>query len=875
MRTIALILCLCFAPMALAQTAKVSRVVRTFDFEERSQGNPEDQPMNWLKVEGPTLPHYVNGRLTTDRAHGGEYSFRMDLDGGGCLYRYQPGQLRVRPGANYRVEGFVQTTHLTYARARLTAYFTDLDGHPIPGTVAHSELYAGAEGQWKKLSIELTAGDARDAYLVLEMGLLQPEHYAPPSLGKRTLFNQDIHGTAWFDDISVAQVPQVIMSTDKPGNIFRRSEGVSLSVLVNDRFTDDLAGKLVVRDATGKPVYQHSGALDISAAEELGPGRKRLLLNLPEVGPGWYTATLIMLSQGQYVGEQSLDFVKLADDAPRMAPDPRFGIIATDLPFEGWSELPDLLPFLSAGRVKLAVWSNAGDAQKSAAAGFDQLLERLQRLDITPTACLIDLPPEIAEKIGTSNWLGLLKADREQWQPQLAYLIARHVAHLDRWQLGADGSDEFVTNPKMREVYDLIYNEFSNLDQKPDLAMPWPAWYDLSGKLPATVALCVPGSVLPSNLPLYIQDLRRNEEHNLSLTLEPLERDTYGRETQVRDFAQRIIYALSADARRIDVPLPFKVHIQNGVTVKDPQELLIVLRTLITTLSGAQFRGKMPVAENVEAFLFDRNGEGILALWDKSGVGDRTVSFNLGDRPVLVDLYGNATQLVPSVTGKAGQVDLLLGAMPVFLVNIDGQLAQLRASVAFDRPLVESSFEPHTRKLQFVNPYKQSISGSIKLRAPAGWTINPPTFTFSLNPGEMFDREVTMEFPYNSFAGPKSIEAEFVVQADKNSSFTVPIALSLGLSDVGMQSLAIRDGKDVVVQQMVTNYGEKPIDYTAFAIYPGQARQERLVTNLGAGRTTIKKYRFMDVHFTDNGKVRVGVKQIDGSRILNDEIGIQ
>jgi hypothetical protein len=397
------------------------------------------------------------------------------------------------------------------------------------------------------------------------------------------------------------------------------------------------------------------------------------------------------------------------------------------------------------------------------------------------------------------------------------------------------------------------------------------------------VALCVPGSVLPSNLPLYIQDLRKNEGHNLSLTLVPLERDTYGRETQVRDFAQRIVYALSADARRIDVPLPFKVHTENGIVSKNPQELLIVLRTLITTLSGAQFRGKMPVAENVEAFLFDRNGQGILALWDKSGAGNRTISLNLGDRPILVDLYGNATQLIPTVSslsrgpeGRASaQVDLPLGAMPVFLLNIDGQLAQLRASVAFDQPLVESSFEPHTRKLRFINPYKQSISGSIKLRAPAGWTINPPTYTFSLNPNETFDREVTMEFPYNSFAGPKTIEAEFVVQADKNSAFTVPIALSLGLSDVGMQSLAIRDGKDVVVQQMVTNYGEKPIDYTAFAIYPGQARQERLVTNLGAGRTTIKKYRFADVKFSANGKVRVGVKQIDGSRILNDEIGIQ
>ena len=56
------------ATLCRAQPAEVSRVLRTFDFEERRLGNAEDLPMNWTKVDGPGLPHYVNGRLTTDRA---------------------------------------------------------------------------------------------------------------------------------------------------------------------------------------------------------------------------------------------------------------------------------------------------------------------------------------------------------------------------------------------------------------------------------------------------------------------------------------------------------------------------------------------------------------------------------------------------------------------------------------------------------------------------------------------------------------------------------------------------------------------------------------------------------------------------------------
>src|SRR6478752_1162694 len=92
------------------RAAEVSRVLRTFDFEERRLGNVEDLPMNWVKVRGPGLPHYNNGRLSRERAHGGRYSFQFDIDGGSLAYSYGSGQIPVMRGAHYRIEGFCQTT---------------------------------------------------------------------------------------------------------------------------------------------------------------------------------------------------------------------------------------------------------------------------------------------------------------------------------------------------------------------------------------------------------------------------------------------------------------------------------------------------------------------------------------------------------------------------------------------------------------------------------------------------------------------------------------------------------------------------------------------------------------------------------------------
>jgi len=301
----------------------------------------------------------------------------------------------------------------------------------------------------------------------------------------------------------------------------------------------------------------------------------------------------------------------------------------------------------------------------------------------------------------------------------------------------------------MRQVYDQVYAQFAALVHDPDLAMPWPAWYELDGRLPATVALSVPPQVLPSQLPLYMQDLRGQKGHNLSLTLQLLERRQYGRDVQIRDFAQRIVYALTADAKRIDVPLPFTVRHDGDDLINQPQEMLIVMRTLITTLSGSTYKGKVPIAEGVEAFLFERTGQGIMVLWDRGQTpGVKQLAVNLGVRPQRVDLWGNVTPLLsPDDARSSGMTQLAIGPMPILLVDIDASTAMLRASVAIDRPLLESSFQPHPRRLRFANPYRTAISGTVKLKAPSGWTINPPTHTFSLNPRRNFRPRVDDRVP--------------------------------------------------------------------------------------------------------------------------------
>ena len=283
-------------------------------------------------------------------------------------------------------------------------------------------LRMGAE--WKRLTIELPDNDPAAAFLALELELLQPAQYMDSKLGNRALFAQDIRGSAWFDDVSVSQVPGVMMNTDRPGNLFRRDDPLRLHVTVSDRFTDDLAAQLVVKDADDRIVYQHSGAIDGDLAVPSAPGLKTLMLALPGMRPGWYETSLSMSSGGKFLCNETMDLIVLPDNAAGTIADPRFGIIATDLPFGAWKELPGLLPMLSAGRVKLALWTKAGDIQQMDGDTFDRLLTSLAEEGITPTACLVDLPPRLSERLRGGSWPALLKADPALWRPDLSYLLA-------------------------------------------------------------------------------------------------------------------------------------------------------------------------------------------------------------------------------------------------------------------------------------------------------------------------------------------------------------------------------------------------------------------------------------------------------------------
>ena len=865
--------------------AQLSRVLKTFDFEERDHGNVEDVPAGWMKIEGPGLPHYLHGEFDDSVRATGKASFRFDLNGGSITYRYPAGQIPVMAHAAYRVSVMCRTTPLNTARARLTAYLCDVDGHVLTSTIVSSDSFASARGDetFHPLSLDIAADAPTAATLVLELSLLQSSLLPDSSLGDQKLVVEDIHGSAWFDDLRVAQVPTVSLTTDRPTNVFTPGEQVNLRVRVIDRIATDLTAELRVVDVDGQPVHQRTGAIDFAPADASKGEELAGSASIPPLPPGWYEARLAVSSRGQKVGEKTLKFVRTGDAPLPAQADPRFGVVATEFAPEAWSAIPEAMADIAAGRVKISAWSASHAIENTAAGQFDRLLDALRPDGRSVTACLTDLPPELQKLVGGDRWTDLLQVPTDRWQPQLAYLIARHATHVDQWQLMPDAdADEIARDPNRRIVFNRVFDEFTKLTGTISLAMPWPAFFDREVGSPGASAIVVPTDVLPEQIPLYLHDAQTlSPETQQSVTLRAIPREKYGRPAQLRDLALRVAYGLVGGATKIDLPLPFTATtLRDGSTMLEPDSTLVAQRTIMATLSNARFAGKIQIAPGVDAFLFNRNGSGVMLVSTPSTspispVG--RVSIALGKRANRVELDGSTFPVphVKATTGRPDDFDLEIGAMPFFVTDIDAPLMLLRASVTIDNPMLESSVVPVGREIRFTNTFDTPITGTIRVGGPKGWQVAVGGASFSLNPGETYSAPVTLTFPMNASAGDRVLTADIKLQGREDYRLIVPIAVKLGLSDVGLQTMAVRSGDEVIVQQVITNYGSVPINYNAFLTVAGLPRQERIVSNLMPGKITIRKYRLPLPQSSQVEKLRSGVREVEGKRMLNDEVEIR
>ena len=877
-------LLLCAAPTRAAESASApatspatapgiapsqtgSRLIKTFDFDEKKLGNFDSIPMFWNKVGGRGYPLYTGGQFDDKIFRSPASSFRLDLDGGSVAYQFQAGQLKANPNADYMIIGFVKTTALAHARAEITAWFADADNKVLTSTEVHSERWASPDGQddWHVVHLFISGTNPAISSLVLQVGLLQPQQLSGGHLGKFEIFEQDIKGSAWFDDIAVFELPRLAIKTTAVGGIFPPHKPAEVEMVVSDVNHAPLNITLTVRDAAG--TVAHRQQWPIQPTPET-PWQQKV--TLPALPPGLYSAGMEIADAHGTLTRRDVHFACTGELGLSTRPTPDFGVVATNWPVGAWDELPTINAQIGTGLIKIPIWRKdmTDDSLLQKDAPFDNLLAALQRQEVLCTAAFSELPAPLAGK--AEDALSLFETDPAIWRPYINFILARNATRVENWQVGSVASRD----ARFARQFARARTEISSLVNSPRMVIPWNAMYEFdAAQFPgASVELLLPNAIKPQQIPTYIQSLTQNKTPVFAL-VEPLEESKYSRADRLTDFAQRVVLARTTAAKSVLVDLPMSYHDQLGGHLTEPTELLVVFRTMARELGGATFRQELPLEPGIRALLFDNLGGGTLILWNEHAADAQvTLQLPLGKNPGQVDLNGR----VSPIALANGIATLSIGTTPVIITNVDTRLAQLRGGFALGQNIFPAGAGTVATTIKLHNPYREPISGNLHLSLPQGWTADPPSMPIALAPGGDLNQPVTIRYPFNEFAGPKIIKGRLTIDGDGESavrSMDVMHHITLASDVVEMECLAhFMPTGELVILQTITNTSNQPLNAQAYAMVPGLPRQQRFVLDLQPSQSVIKRFIFPNAGDATGKIAAAGIRQNDGTTLLTRSV---
>ncbi len=916
--------------------SRTRRLVAKYDFEEtdeqgRKIGYGHPMPKHWYAIgrnpltrdpnfhrqdihrqliHRPGFPHYAEVGFDSTQVHGGDFSLHLGLNGGNAGTFLEVGALPVVPSSDYLVTAHVMTKELDYASAGMTVYFVDDQGRLIPESMRRTELVQTG-GRWLPFSLKLQGDYPGAVWIGMELELLQPEPVSDHPLGEQQVLFQDIHGGAWFDDISVWQLPHVEVVTQSRVNIIRMPLRPKLTIRVKD-----LSGQRLHADVG---LYDHNLRQVGRISRKVGDGAPNWWEWEPDLpGFGWYLVDMQVFEKGdrrESIPNQAGSGVGVGDDragsvrggssgegsggdsggelvrtfgaflwlpkGPETStPDRnRFSLVADSIKDEEYFKLlPQLLDSTSLKAIVISPWredhrlSEMEYEQKR----LSKLLQPLMSVGRQMTMALTPLPMELAQSraVDPSRTLAALSGPPELWVPYLAPVLRRHGQQVQQWQLGSVLKPEAVYFEGLPEIIERIQTEFLGLAPYPTLLLPWRLDQSRPAGLPESLiyAVDVPVSVMPEYFDDYLEEWQ-SPASSVWLYLREPAADELSHRQRMIDLVLRMLYAWRNEVDGMAIADLWTEAVERRKSLV-PDPLLGVFSNTAHRLANRRMIGWLPLREGLKCMIFDGEAGGMLVAWNRS-TADSVAYMNmyLGEQPVVVDVWGNRTVLKEDAHGRHY---VKLDKLPVFIEQIDPELAVFRSKFTVTPEFIPSMQMAHKRVITLENPWPRTISGSLLLTGPEDWMMQPDMHYFSIPSGGELTLPLTLSFPVSEVAGFKYLTAEFDFIAHKHYKVDMGSPMELGLQDVEFQAtMAILPGKkpgmeDVYVNCVITNTGSVNQSLYVYAYIGGHPRQERLVARIEPGQSVVRTFKFENAgEAIRKYPLRTGVRESNGPVLLN------
>lgn len=914
--------------------AFAQREARLFDFEE-IESNPAPVPMFWVRAQDspgagrdrPGFPIWNAAELDGTHAHSGVGAVKLPTQGGSTSLLLERGVLPIFQRADYVLTAQVLTDGLKHARARLVARLLDADGRVVDASERQSNLIV-SQNRWTLARVEIPGDYDNASFLQIELQVLQPSQYQARTLGSRQVYDEDFDGAAWFDDVSVAQLPRIEISTSVQTNVFIHPAAPDINFLVRDLTGERLTVHLSVADAQGATVDQESRRLTTGRTlAAWRPSLKRL---------GWYRATLTVNSDATVLATTSVDFLWIGPQATSESASirrelsgstsdwRRFELVAIDPHPQLSAVLVDLVTRVGVGSVTVPVWEGLYDAQSeeagSAANVSTSLVTRLLERGRQVALSLPRLPKDLADaaKVDPEDPWELARRGPELWGPFVDRYLDRFGQSIRRWEVGPPWDDRVFWDVDRRKTLASVVRIFERLVPGPILCVPWradlAATDEILGQLPREAALRV---FVPEDMPsgsiAALMPSRAGIKpgaHDLTVVLGT----SFDSRLAMREGASEISRRLAEfwrvfgdDASASVALLQPWTWTQDQRPQISPKPELAALATLIPRLSGRRFVGELPAGPGIRALVFspagslDATDQGVLIAWNESGMPRTTLRAYLGTtsaRPF--DIFGNAIaegdpddvraafRTVRAGSGRTPEVILGLTDEPVIVEGVDPRMALFQAGVRIEPPFIEASSKVHAHWIVVQNPWPVPVEVNIRVIKPGGvdgadarrdrsWRVTPRQARIVVDPGREERIPVELSFSPGEEAGTKEFVMDVEAAADQSlGSLRIHRDLELGSSLLDLQlSAKIDENQNVVVETYVSNRGRVPVDLQLTAFAPGLSRIKSVVTNLLPGGVGVRAFSYDRAGSLRGERVYVTLEDVAGSVRINKAVVIE
>jgi hypothetical protein len=271
------------------------------------------------------------------------------------------------------------------------------------------------------------------------------------------------------------------------------------------------------------------------------------------------------------------------------------------------------------------------------------------------------------------------------------------------------------------------------------------------------------------------------------------------------------------------------------------------------------------------------------------------VDLPLGPSPRTGDLLGNKKEL--KVDKGTQLTRVTVSTTPVVIENVQSQALELTSSFGLDIGVLPAGVGAVRARVQLKNPYGEALSGNLRLVVPKGWSAEPTTVPVSVPAGGALAQEVTLRYPYTENAGRKVLGGRLTLDPGNPagvSQMEMACDMTVSSAAVEMEGFTrMGEGGEILIQQVITNTSNVPLDAQAYVLLPGFPRQQRYIVGLAPGQTTIKRFAFSPRDYVgQNGRrggdaaavmakelsgasATLGVRRGDGTTLLTKSVPLE